>query len=501
MTPTNHNNQSSSPRNGKFRAHRMGINSSTTTSTCTATTTTTTTTFLKWYMVRLGLIVPCVILLMVNLRLAHHYAIITSTTTATSATTYSNASNNSMLLSSQLHDSFSLLNQFKLHSSSTRNGMNSTTAMSFQSKKNQNITTTTATTTTLPSIDIMKTSVPLLSNVHEPIPRPPFHSIVTGRWNITGDASWLLNFAIVGFPKCGTSTLMHHLENHDEMHVFDIERCDLTGNQQATLIRDLYHDMPKGSHYVRGIKCPQDVESTQLSIQAYQTWFPSTKFIVGVRHPILWFESFYNFRIHNHYVLPPPQQLIGPCGQGSYGCCTDRSNFHFHLSNLGKTPFTAAEANLMRKPLLRFRKNETHFQAPIFLYEISQLSDPDETRAATLRKDLQNFLGLNKPIPPFIWFKPGRNHTEESIKKVNSRKIDICDDQHRTVRKRLLEQAQQASTWISNHFLQSDTVYVSSPHYFVHVLMEKWKHDPCKHRGNRTKAPEAPLINLAPSKD
>jgi hypothetical protein len=66
----------------------------------------------------------------------------------------------------------------------------------------------------------------------EPVTRPPLDSIVQG-WNVTGDASWLLNFAVVGFPKCGTSTLMLHLEDHPEVQIFSKERCDLGGNQQA----------------------------------------------------------------------------------------------------------------------------------------------------------------------------------------------------------------------------------------------------------------------------
>lgn len=34
----------------------------------------------------------------------------------------------------------------------------------------------------------------------EPVTRPPLESIVQG-WNVTGDASWLLNFAAVGLEK------------------------------------------------------------------------------------------------------------------------------------------------------------------------------------------------------------------------------------------------------------------------------------------------------------
>jgi len=123
----------------------------------------------------------------------------------------------------------------------------------------------------------------------EPKPRPPLESIVQG-WNITGDATWLLQFAIVGFPKCGTSTLMFHLQTHPEVQIFSDERCDMGFNQQAKLIQDLYTDFPAGD-YVRGIKCPLDLENTQLGMKNYNQFFPRTDFIVGIRHPVLWCVS------------------------------------------------------------------------------------------------------------------------------------------------------------------------------------------------------------------
>lgn len=132
----------------------------------------------------------------------------------------------------------------------------------------------------------------------EPIPRPPLESIVQG-WSISGDASWLLQFSIVGFPKCGTSTLMHHLRAHPQVNIYPDERCELGANQHARLIEDLYRDFPASNSthsFIRGIKCPADLENTQLAMPNYKKVFPKTKMLVGVRHPVLWFESFYNFR-------------------------------------------------------------------------------------------------------------------------------------------------------------------------------------------------------------
>ena len=127
----------------------------------------------------------------------------------------------------------------------------------------------------------------------EPRPRPPLQSIIQG-WNITGDPSWLLNLAIIGFPKTGTSTLMKYLHLVPQIHIFDEERCELGYNQQVRLIDSLYNNIPPGD-MIRGIKCPRDLE-VPLALQNYQTYFPKTDFMVGLRHPVEWFESFYNFR-------------------------------------------------------------------------------------------------------------------------------------------------------------------------------------------------------------
>lgn len=124
----------------------------------------------------------------------------------------------------------------------------------------------------------------------EPIPQPPLTSIVQG-WNITGDSSWLLQFSIIGFPKSGTSTLMYHLRSHPEIHIFKDERCELAYNQHARLIEDLYRQFPASNathRFVRGIKCPMELESAHLSMRNYRKVFPKTDFIVGIRHPVLW---------------------------------------------------------------------------------------------------------------------------------------------------------------------------------------------------------------------
>jgi hypothetical protein len=123
--------------------------------------------------------------------------------------------------------------------------------------------------------------------------------------------------------------------------------------------------------------------------------------------------------------------------KGSFNVCTFRGNFHLFLAGLGKTPLSQTETALMGQyhRILLDDDEVKPFTTPqpLFLYEVSQLSDKNRTRAERLRHDLQGFLHLNEPIPPMIWFKPGMNHTSLSKKEAAEKlKIDICQPQFGT---------------------------------------------------------------------
>jgi hypothetical protein len=268
---------------------------------------------------------------------------------------------------------------------------------------------------------------------------------------------------------------MFHLRDHPEVQIFSKERCDLGGNQQVTLIRDLYNKFPSGN-YVRGTKCPQDME--HMALPAYHRYFPKTKFIVGIRHPVTWFESFYNFRIHNKVRMPPAEKLVGNCVGGMHGVCTRSGNFHFFLRNLGKTNTTDPDESRYIEPKLRRFQRVIASKRRVFLYEVSQLSDKDENRSLAIRDDLQQFLGLKEPIAPFIWFKPGRNHTRQDLKRINKKKID----KFAKLRRKLMEQSVNASKWIREYFVDAEDVVVSSKKHFSDVLLTAWERDPCLDR-------------------
>mmetsp|Transcript_2820 Transcript_2820/g.4241 ORF Transcript_2820/g.4241 Transcript_2820/m.4241 type:complete len:420 (+) Transcript_2820:156-1415(+) len=317
--------------------------------------------------------------------------------------------------------------------------------------------------------------VPAGSTFTENSTYPPIEKIITGEWNVSGDANFLVDFAIVGFPKCGTSTMMEYLEMSPYTKVAQKERCELGSAQQASLIRKLYEELPPG-HYKRGIKCPRDVEN-DFSMKNYGQFFPKTNFLIGVRHPVRWFESFYNFRLYNNNPMPPPEKLIGACTKYSRNVCTHRARFHQFLANLGKTPLATKEKKLFKLGGSELRVNP--LRGNVFLYHVEQLKDDNPLRAKVLREDLSSFLDLPKTLPPMhIWNKPGKNLTKEQVDYANSRRLDICHSNHTELRKYLVEQANNSFEWISRYFLKSEDVYISSPSYFE-SLLKAWTIDPC----------------------
>lgn len=315
---------------------------------------------------------------------------------------------------------------------------------------------------------------------YEPNPRPKINEIVDG-WDVVGDPQWLLNFAISAFPKCGTSTLMHYFSKNSEVHIHKDERCDLGSNQHARLIKDIYSDFPTGD-FVRGIKCPRDVEN-KLALTNYARFFPKTDMIVGIRHPVKWFESFYNHRIQNNVQMLSISQLIGACSKNGNGVCTNRAGFHVNLAMLGKTRQSKAERALMPLWGQRYLR-KYNLTGRVFLYEVDQLNDKNETRARQFRKDLQKFLHLRNELPPMVWFKPGRKDlSQREAEERNAKKINICDPEHAILRKVLMGHARNGSQWIRTFFLPSKGVHVSSPDHFTNLL-ERWNIDPCRDGGS-----------------
>jgi hypothetical protein len=321
-----------------------------------------------------------------------------------------------------------------------------------------------------------------LDNNTSPQQRPELKTLIGDlNSNIVGNVSWLLDFAIVGHRKCGTSYHMYWLADHPEVLMYPHEIYSMIRPaEMVSLLFDLdgYKSWPSSVGKKRGYKNPVDI-MYRPALRSIQTYWPKAKLVIGVRHPVTWFESFYNF----HHFKNPAERMPLP-GQ---------AYFHVHLSYLGKTNVTdPAEWQLLttrsrltndgvpanKTPIFQFATapvaSVTAMSNPVFLFEVSQSTDPTEGRDAQYRIDLQKFLGLSQPLQPEDDTRgPRARHDEEGLV--------ICDEKYHDLRLRLLEVGKDAAEWILTYLLPHPEVTVSSPGHF-RELLRTWSADPCTQR-------------------
>ncbi len=320
---------------------------------------------------------------------------------------------------------------------------------------------------------------------------------------------FLLDFAIIGNAKCGTSTIMNWLhEQYPQVQIPQDELYHLKSLEPWDLLGVFYHyfggtnDLLPRS--IKGYKSPSDI-TNERAIRLIRTYFPRTKLFVGFRHPIFMMESFYNFRIQNGYELPPLEKLHYRNLANQYAVSWSRAEYHSTLMYLGKTNLTSEqELALMprqarkqiQKRLEERRKNsgqgdektDSHSQLPpydqlsnpVFLYDTAQLGDTENpSRLQQFGQDVANYLGLSSPLPPPPRNSPGKKLQNATLQaERDAKKIRICDDRYREQRMLLLEIGGRATRWILEFFLPSENVFVSNPQHF-RTLLEGYSQDPC----------------------
>jgi hypothetical protein len=335
--------------------------------------------------------------------------------------------------------------------------------------------------------DYTKTVVAVSATNTTSIKRPKLKTLIRGE-KVIGDPQFLLDFAILGVAKCGTTTMRDWLCGHPEAQCPPREVNDLSRGRPAWLVERLY-ELPKGN-FKRGYKSPKEVAfeepSSQANAMKYLTkYWPKTQVMIGLRHPVLWFQSLYNFRMHQRSAgkfMPHPTKLIRTCHRH---VCTERANFHVALARLGKTDMTAPEElEIIRKNWELFKEvPPPRLPNKIFFWTTDQLTDKNETRAAKFRSDVQQFVGFNKEIQPVPHVMPepkfGVTIKNALQEKINKTLIDICESQYDEVRAVLMDASRSASIWIRKYFLESEDVIVSSREHVEEILMT-WMEDPCE---------------------
>ena len=397
--------------------------------------------------------------------------------------------------------------------------------------------------------------------------RPPLSYFLNKSTNIpTQHAQQLLDFAIVGFAKCGTTTLGTWLMKHPQVTGPGGELYDFRRGPDR-MIKNLvkyytyeHHDVDR----IRiGYRCPHDMQYPSAVLKNIATYFPSTKLIAIIRHPIEWFESFYNYRFEQHEerfvlasatnkrgsnggeLLHHPNDLIGilkecypnPCKSPQY-LSTATGAFHYYLARLGKTTMTSEDELRYLKPFLYGKDFPTHSTLqlwsaqqlekarqssqplpahvlrqngtratvpnPIFLIEMSQLGDRNETRASQLSRKLQRYLGLDTELPEIPHVRPEGKFkklkdaaTPASMESSPKRHypLNICHDEYKPLRTELLHISRNASLWLREYFLPFDSqddheaeqrgsnldggVHVANVEHLRQILKNSWMNDPC----------------------
>lgn len=293
-----------------------------------------------------------------------------------------------------------------------------------------------------------------------------------------------------GFSKCGTTSFLSWFQDHPELTTTPTEAEITRGDLRLALkqILRIYATYAIRGKAVRvAAKYPSAIYGAS-GMKLLRTHFPDTRVIVGIRHPIEWFYSFYNFRMIDkptEELLPHASELIGDCIVDDH-VCTEHSRFHYYLAQaFGRTPMnTSEELSLLfgdskKGGPLPYTFSRNPSPNPVFFYEVGQLADSNATRSEIFRRDLANFLGLRETFPKAPKVKPQHLVRPRQQKERAPHTIkDFCLPEFRDVRKELLKNARDVADWIQHYFLSVDShVVVSSPD-FVRDLMQTYRHDP-----------------------
>jgi hypothetical protein len=227
-----------------------------------------------------------------------------------------------------------------------------------------------------------------------------------------------------------------------------------------------------------------------LESLSFLEWMTCLMSLYGTRL-LLFFCS----RIRHGRNMPPPNELMGSCNSASLNVCVENAMFHVHLSRLGKTFNNHSGEDLGEQAkLLGIPRDQ--LASPrylplgnkVFLYDIEQLKDTNETRRDMYRADVSRFLGLTYDLEPYLEDDPRASHHRAKFAP-----FDICQDEHRHLRLALLNVGQSASCWIRRYFLPHPDVFVSSPSFFEEILL-RWMVDPCLDGGSVSDSKTIPNI-------
>uniref|UniRef100_A0A7S2JTW0 Sulfotransferase domain-containing protein n=1 Tax=Leptocylindrus danicus TaxID=163516 RepID=A0A7S2JTW0_9STRA len=279
----------------------------------------------------------------------------------------------------------------------------------------------------------------------------------------------LIDFYVAGFPKSGTTSLLYAFNAHNETSISGEEYCGLDKRKFSTdesishLKRHVFDHLDLIPNVKRGVKCPTSIFDA-VGLRRLSEVSPGIKVLVGVRNPVKFFTSFYNYRVTEmydrgeRYYIPPPETLIKSEWKK---VSADMARFELSLLQYNKTGTNQDQLN----KLVEMKKSVQSIPSRIFIYDIEQLEDKDEERAAQFRSDMQHFLGLTESLEPF----PHENVNRRKKQHSHPEYVDICHSAHDGLRKFLLNQASETGKWIKEEFIFSPDVIAGGKDYFLEL--------------------------------
>jgi hypothetical protein len=286
---------------------------------------------------------------------------------------------------------------------------------------------------------------------------------------------------VSGFAKCGTTSMEGNLGNIAPMPIADV--C--TPIHQTVYYS--YKNWPKEynirngtevNKILRGTKCPRLVNS----LDEISKYLPKTLVIVGMRHPVMFFQSFWNMLTDHRNRSNPRGKTpydFTDLGHGTLDCpigqliCVHRTRFHLALARIGKTLLGDVERQLLAPDDEDGgdKLSNHHIQNPIFLYEMSELNEDYmwNELATTLKvPEIPHDMHLNDKKDR----RPGKN------------RINICDAEYDAFRAMIMPHAYNMSIWFCDYLVpiakneSRNDVIIANPDRFCEIVKD-YAYDPC----------------------
>jgi len=296
----------------------------------------------------------------------------------------------------------------------------------------------------------------------------------------------IFDFIVAGFPKCGTTTMIANLGHLAPVPALDI--CTPVSNtvwyaynnwqkdhNNITNVTELHNmkgsDIPSGHKLLIGSKCPMYIENDYF-LNGWSTHLPKTKIIIGIRHPITWFKSFWKMTSEN--PMTHPELCVGKgcrlsCQRG-YLFCIFRARFHLYLARLGKTSLSKEERKWLAYDDPDGGDNLKVFNITnsVFVYAQEDLSE------SYVWEELAQFLNVDNVPNTDFKGSPGRK----------KKPLDFCHNDHNAFRSKMMLISYDLAMWMQNYFIpvakdesRSDVV-IPRPDRMMELL-ESYKLDPC----------------------